>query len=271
MTPASSRPIVHHIPVYPFSQRLEILLELKGCRDAVEFRVVDITQPRPAALLALTRGLTALPVLQTEDGTVLRESLVILRYLDERFSARRVAQADPLRGAVENLLVTHERDFGNQGYALLMNRDRARRAALHEALLSQYARLDDFLRQFGGSGPWLFERFGWAETVFTPLFMRFWFLDYYEDWALPADAAFDRVRRWVQACVAHPAAQQVCREEIVKLYADYAQGAGNGALPPGRRRSSFVFEPPWQQRPWPARDKYGAVPGDAALGLLSAG
>ena len=268
---AARRPIVHHIPVCPFSQRMEILLELKGCRDAVEFRVVDITRPRPPELLALTRGLSALPVLQTDDGTVLRESLVVLRYLDERFAAHPVAQADPLRRAVENLLATHERDFGNQGYALLMNRDPVRRTALHEALLAQYARLDDFLRQYGDSGPWLFECFGWAETVFAPLFMRFWFLDYYEGWALPADAAFDRVRSWVQACVTHPAAQQVCREEIVKLYADYAQGAGNGALPAGRQRSSFVFEPGWRQRPWPPRDKYGAVPGDAELGLLSAG
>ena len=116
-----------------------------------------------------------------------------------------------MRCALENLLVTHERDFGNQGYALLMNRDPARRAALHEALLAQYARLDDFLRQHGGNGPWLFERFGWAGTVFTPLFMRFWFLDYYGDWALPEGAAYGRVCGWVQAGVAHPAAQQVCR------------------------------------------------------------
>lgn len=59
---------VYHIPVCPFSQRLEILLSLKGRRSDVDFHVVDITQPRPAWLLAKTRGTTALPVLETAAG-----------------------------------------------------------------------------------------------------------------------------------------------------------------------------------------------------------
>src|SRR5690606_20088026 len=82
--------------------------------------------------------------------------------------------------------------------------------------------------------------------------MRFWFLDYYEDFDLPADGRFDRVRAWRAACLAHPAAQQVSREEIVKLYFDYALGAGNGALPVGRSVSSFVFEPGGRARGRPA-------------------
>jgi len=67
--------------------------------------------------------------------------------------------------------------------------------------------------------------------------------------------------------MAQPAAQQVKREQIVKLHYDYAKGAGNGALPPGRRRSSFTFEPDWRSRPWPSRDKYGHSATDAELGL----
>jgi glutathione S-transferase len=59
----AAKPTVYHIPVCPFSQRLEILLELKRLRPAVEFRVVDITKPRPAELLAKTRGTTAMPVM----------------------------------------------------------------------------------------------------------------------------------------------------------------------------------------------------------------
>ena len=74
------------------------------------------------------------------------------------------------------------------------------------------------------------------------------------------------MRRWRDACLAHPAARQVSREEIVKLYYDYAWGAGNGALLPGRRKSSFVFDPPWQSRPWPPRGKNGPA-SDAELGL----
>jgi glutathione S-transferase len=79
----SSKPAVYHIPACPFSQRLETLLELKGLCGAVDFRVVDITKPRSPDLLAKTRGTTALPVLETEDGRILKESLVILRYLED--------------------------------------------------------------------------------------------------------------------------------------------------------------------------------------------
>ncbi len=71
---------VYHIPVCPFSQRLEILLSLKERRSDVRFQVVDITQPRPEWLLRKARGTTALPILETPDGHILKESLVLLQY-----------------------------------------------------------------------------------------------------------------------------------------------------------------------------------------------
>jgi glutathione S-transferase len=261
------RPTVYHIPVCPFCQRLEILLTLKGRRGDVDFRVIDVTQPRPEWLLAKTRGTTSLPVLETADGRILKESLVLMQYLDDVLPGRPVAQRDPYRRAVEGMLTRMEGEFCNQGYALVMNQDPARRAAMRDALLASYARLDAFLSEHAPAGPFLFEDFGWPEAVFTPLFMRFWFLEYYEDFELPADARYVRVRAWRDASIAHPAAQQVTREEIVKLYYDYARGAGNGALLPGRRRSSFAFAPDWRLRPWPPRDKYGTGATDEELGL----
>lgn len=262
----SDRPVVHHIPVCPFSQRLEILLALRGQRDAVEFRVVDITKPRDPALLAKTRGTTALPVMETPDGTVVKESLILLDYLDETLPGPRLRRIDPLEHAVERMLVAKEGDLTRTGYGMAMNQDRSRRDEFLGRLLDVYRDLDGFLRHHAPDGTFLFDGFGLAETVFTPLFMRFWFLDYYEDFALPA-SGFERVAAWREACLAHPAAQQVSREEIVKLYYDYALGAGNGALLPGRSRSSFVFEPHWRTRPWPPKEKYGPSASDAALGL----
>ena len=94
------RPVVYHIPVCPFSQRLEILLALKGAREAVDFHVVDITKPRADWLLARTRGTTALPVLETESGAIIKESLVILRYLEGRLGGPAVLERDPLRHAI---------------------------------------------------------------------------------------------------------------------------------------------------------------------------
>ncbi len=259
--------IVHHIPVCPFSQRLEILLELKGQRDAVRFEVVDITKPRDPALLAKTRGTTALPILETSDGRVLKESLVLMQYLDDLLPGPKVAQDDVYRRAIEGMLTRLEGDFTTAGYVWVMSQDPERRDALREGMLKQYARLDVFLVEHAPDGPFLLDRFGWAEAVFTPMFMRFWFLEHYEEFSLPDQPAYARVRAWRDACLAHPAAQQVTKEEIVKVYYDYAKGAGNGALLPGRHRSSFVLTPSWRGRPLPPADKYGHAATDEELGL----
>jgi glutathione S-transferase len=256
---------VYHIPVCPFSQRLKILLELKGLTGAVDFRVVDVTRPRDGELVKLA-GSAPLPVLATGKG-VLRESLVILRYLDEFFAEPPIARRDPFERAVENMLIALEGDFANLGYSYVLNRDPDRSAKFRERMLAHYARFDELLSAWNPDGVFLFDEFGLAEAVFTPLFVRFWFLDYYEDFELP-DSGFERVARWREACLAHPAAQQVSREEVVKCYWDYAQGVGNGGLPPGRRVSSFAFEPHWSDRPWPPRDKFASL-GDEELGLIA--
>jgi len=262
-----TRPTVHHIPVCPFCQRLEILLTLKGRRHEVDFHVVDVTRPRPERLLRMTRGTTALPILELPGGRIVKESLVILQYLEDLFPEPPVAQRDPYRRAVENMLAAMADAFCTRGYTWVMNQDHQRRDALRAAMLERYRLLDGFLTEHAPSGPFLFEGFGWAETVFTPLFMRFWFLEYYEEFELPGDGRYARVSEWIDACRAHPAAQQVTKEQVVKLYYDYAKGAGNGALLPGRRQSSFTFAPDWRERPWPPRNKYVRSATDEELGL----
>jgi glutathione S-transferase len=259
---------IWHIPVCPFCQRLEILLALKGLRHEVRFEVVDITTPRPAWLLEKTGGTTSLPILEDEQGRVLKESLVLLRYLDARFGER-IARRDPYEAAIEDLLIAKEGPFVGAGYTFVRNPDPSKKAGLEAAMLERYAELDAFLVRHGSaSGPFLFETFGLAEAVFTPFFQRFWFLEYYEGFELPEEPRFARVRAWRDACLAHPAAQQTSKEEVVKVYYDYAKNVGNGALLPGRSRSSFAFEPSWRSRPWPPRDKYGVSATDAELGLL---
>lgn len=264
-----SKPIIYHIPVCPFSQRVEILLALKGLSDAVEFRVVDITKPRDPALLELSRGTTALPIMDLGGGRELKESLVILRYVEEAFAATPIARGDPYERGIERLLIEKAGDFTMAGYLMVMNRDRTQTEAKRDTMTRLYAGLDDFLRHYNPKGTFLFREFGFADLVFTPMFMRFWFLDYFEDYDIPATPEFERVRRWRDGCVAHPMAQQVSYDEIIKLYYDYAIGSGNGALPQGRTRSSFVFEPHWRDRPMPPKDKYDRIASDAELGLLS--
>ncbi len=263
-----AKPIIYHIPVCPFSQRIEILLRLKGLEDAIEFRVVDITKPRDPALLAKTRGTTALPVLETEDGRILKESLVILRYVEERFSETPIARQDPFERAIERLMITREGPFTMAGYLMVMNRDPEKTDVMRQTLLDHYAWLGDFLDHHNPDGLWLFDEFGLAELVYTPMMMRFWFLEFYEGFEIPDEPKYDRARRWKKAAMAHHAAQQVCHDEIVKLYYDYAVGAGNGALPEGRSVSSFTFSPDWSGRPMPPKDKYIRIASDAELGLI---
>ena len=245
-------------------------MSLKGIEDGVHFSVVDITEPRSEHILRLTGGTTALPVMELDDGRALKESLVLLNFLEDSFPDPPVRRSDPYERAVENLLVSLEADFVLQGYVFVLNQDPEKREALRDRYLSEWKKLDDFLLRYGNdSGPWLFDRFGWAEAVFTPFFQRFAFVQYYEGTDVPDSMA--RVRRWREACLAHPAAQQVADEQILKLYYDYSRGAGNGALLPGRSVSSFAFEPHWRDRPMPPRGKEGDAATDVELGLARGG
>jgi glutathione S-transferase len=141
-----SKPIIYHIPVCPFSQRVEILLELKGLRGAVEFRVVDITKPRDPHILELSRGTTALPIMDLGGGRVLKESLVILRYVEEAYRELQIARSDAYERGVERLLIDRAGDFTMAGYLMVMNRDRERIGEKREALQDRVLIFDTTLR-----------------------------------------------------------------------------------------------------------------------------
>jgi len=260
---------MYHIPGCPFSERVEILLSLKGLHHIMADVEIDISKPRPDWLLAKTRGTTALPALEIDNGETLKESMVIMRYLDQRFPDRPVAQVDPYRHAVESMLCATDGAFSGSGYRMILNRDPAKKDEMRAEVDAQYARLDDFLSYYAPHRDFLFEEFGWAETAFTPMFKRLWFLEYYEDYEVPAH--LKRVLRWRQACVEHPAAQHHGHDELIKLYYDYSRGGGNGRIPEGRSISSFTLDPAWQSRPMPPRgDKWRDGASDADLGLIAA-
>ena len=129
-------------------------------------------------------------MLETEDGRILKESLVILRYLDEVLEGPSLRRADPFEHAIESMLIAREGPFTMAGYLFVMNQDRNQRDAHNDKLLGLYRDIDGFLCEHNPEGTFLFEDFGLTEAVFTPMFKRFWFLDYYEGFALPDDPAF---------------------------------------------------------------------------------
>ena len=261
--------IIYHIPGCPFSERVEILARLKGLHGAFADMEIDISKPRPDWLLAKTRGTTSLPAMSLDNGETLKESMVIMRYLDQRFPDPPVAQRDPYRHAVEGMLCAMDMQFSGAGYQMILNQDPEKREEHKAAVDSQYVRLDDFLGYYAPDRDYLFDDFGWAEVCFTPLFKRLWFLEYYEDYVIPG--RLKRLLRWREACLSHPATQARSHEQLMKLYYDYSRGVGNGRIPEGRSISSFTIDPHWSTRPMPPRDKWGHAASDAELGLLPDG
>jgi glutathione S-transferase len=258
---------MYHIPGCPFSERVEILLGLKGLAHKLAHHDIDISKPRPDWLLKKTRGTTALPALELENGETLKESMVIVRYFDERFPEPRIARADPYEHALEQMLVATDGAFTGAGYRMILNRDPEAREGLKAEVDAQYARLDAFLRDYAPDTTYLFDSFGWAEVAFAPMFKRLWFLEYYEAYEVPQHLT--RVLAWREACVSHPVVAAIhSHEELMTLYYDYAQGGGNGRIPEGRKVSSFTLDPAWNARPLPPRDKWGRPATDAELGLV---
>lgn len=260
---------MYQIPGCPFSERVELLLDLKGLADVLIDHEIDISKPRPDWLLRKTRGTTSLPALELENGETLKESMVIMRYFEDRFPDRPVARKDPYEHAVEAMLCATDGAFTGAGYRMVLNRDADKRDTMVTEITAQYARLDDFLRYYAPNGDYLFDEFGWAEVAFAPMFKRLWFLEYYENYQIPQNLT--RVLRWREACLAHPAVQRRHgHQELMTLYYDYSQGGGNGRLPEGRTVSSFTLDPHWSKRPMPPRDKWGTPATDTELGLIPA-
>jgi len=76
MTDAAT-PTLYHIPGCPFSERVEILLELKGLSSVMADVEIDISKPRPDWLLRRTQCTTSLTALALANGETLKESMVI--------------------------------------------------------------------------------------------------------------------------------------------------------------------------------------------------
>lgn len=91
-----------HIPVCPFSHRLEILLALPE---------------------ALPCSRSSRPPIERSS----RKAWLSCNTWKVVFPEPAIAQRDPYLRAVENMLTGMEADFGMQGYLYMMNQDPARR------------------------------------------------------------------------------------------------------------------------------------------------
>lgn len=247
---------IYSIAVCPFAQRTRILLKLKR----IEFSLteIDITRPRPDGFLKLN-PLGQVPVI-AHDGRVLNESSVINEYLDEVFPVPRIMPVDAYQRAQSRILIDRlNHGFVPAMYKLLMNQDADRHSALQENARAEWQWLDRFLARHNPDGVWLWNEFGMADLSAAPFFQRWCLNDWYRGCPAPGGNGYARVRRWRDACLAHPLVVETGMpdEDFIKLYEDYSLGYGNGEVPPGRGRSSFDLTVPLAARPMPERTKPG--------------
>lgn len=254
----NDRPVLYSMAVCPYAQRTEILLRVKGIDyEAIQ---IDISQPRPPALLAVN-PLGKVPVLIHRDRA-LNESSIINEYLDEVYPDTPLLPADPYQRAQSRLLIDYcNSQFSANHYRLLMEQRPERRPQAEAAVLADWRWLDAFLMRINPDGRYAGDTFGMVDLSYAPFFARFVLNTYFWDFRLP-DGELARVRRWAEALQEHPAvrATSLGAEDYIKLYADYALGYANGKLPPGRQRSSFDPGTALADRPMPEKRSLSTPP-----------
>ncbi|MBA1147747.1 glutathione S-transferase family protein [Ectothiorhodospiraceae bacterium WFHF3C12] len=241
---------IYSIEMCPFAQRSRILLDLKQVEhDLVE---IDITKPRPDWFLELNPA-GKVPVI-THRGKAINESSVINEYLEDVFSDPPVFPEDPYLRAQARILVDYcNKRFTPNMYRVLMEQDEAKRGRVEKAASEDWLWLEEYLRRRPPDGDFILGDFGIVDLTFAPFFERYVLNKYF--WGFELPNGVERVVQWMDAVLEYPAVKRTrfSEEDYIKLYADYALGFANGAVPPGHERSSSDLTVPLAERPMPPR------------------
>jgi glutathione S-transferase len=185
--------LVSH-PICPYVHRAAAFLKEKGV--AFDWRPVDL-QRKPDWFLALSpRG--KVPVLVTDDGTAIFESVVILEYLDET-NGMSLLPADPLERARHRMWIEISNDLMTGHYKVATAATPADRAAARRALRDTLERFEQVVR-----GPWFDgDTLSLVDFAAGPALVRIERIDRWLDLSL-----FDglpKVAAWARAVVERPA------------------------------------------------------------------
>ncbi|MEM7413534.1 MAG: glutathione S-transferase family protein [Myxococcota bacterium] len=243
---------LYSMMICPFAQRTRIHLELLELPYVLED--LDICAPRPDWFLALNPA-GQVPVIVRGDDVV-SDSSVVSEYLQEiapsplPFGTSAVERARQ-RGFVKYV----DSRFLPAMYLLLAARTPDEREQRIAAALETFRWLEDFLVTPSSGTPFINGEFGVPEVAIAPFLLRYEVVRYYQDFELPESGAFDRVIRWRDAMLALPVVQKTAESipDLIKLYEDYTIGSYNGAVPPGKERSSLDLAAPLAERPMPGR------------------
>jgi glutathione S-transferase len=249
-SPASRDITIYSVAACPYAQRTRILLGIKNI-DA-KLVELDLSKKRPDWFLAINPA-GKVPAI-VHAGKPLSESSVINEYIEETFPDPPMFPADPYQKALSRILIDYcNTSFTTNMYRLLMEQDAARRPRIEAAANKDWSWLNDMLTRLGPDQDFPFGRFGIAELTYAPFFERYALNEYFWGYTIPEGLA--RVERWRQAVLLHAAvkATSLHQDHYIKLYADYALGFANGAIPPGHKRSALDPEIRLDARPLPPR------------------
>lgn len=243
---------LYSMVICPFAQRTRIHLALKGVPFTLEN--LDICAPRPEWFLALNpKG--QVPTLVV-DGQAIADSSAVSEFIEERFvPAVPFGRDAEAREAIRDMIRYVDANFVPRLYHLMAADDAASRQAREAAALETWRWLDDFLVGLGYQSGFLDGAFGMAEISVAPFFHRYQVVAYYQGFELPDSGSYARVQAWREAILAHPLVTATAEpiEDLIKMYEDYTLGFYNGAVPPGRDRSSLDLSVPMAERSLPAK------------------
>jgi glutathione S-transferase len=250
-TNSASRDLtIYSVAACPYAQRTRILLGIKNI-DA-KLVELDLSKKRPDWFLAINPA-GKVPAI-VHGGRPLNESSVINEYLEETFPYPPVFPADSYQKAFSRILIDYcNTSFTTNMYRLLMEQDTAKRPRIVAAANKDWGWLNDMLTRLGPDQDFPFGSFGMAELTYAPFFARYALNEYFWRYTIPAN--LPQVERWRRAVLTHNAvkATSLSQDHYIKLYADYAIGFGNGAIPPGHARSALDPEWPLDTRVLPPR------------------
>jgi glutathione S-transferase len=241
---------IYSVAACPYAQRTRILLHLKG----LDAKVVelDLSKKRPRWFLDINPA-GKVPAL-VHKSLPLNESSVINEYLEDVFPQPSAFPADPHRKAQSRILIDYcNTRFTANFYRLLMEQDPAKRGRAEASARQDWEWLEAFLARVNPDGDFALGGFGMADLTYAPFFERYAVNAYFWGFEVPPD--LKRVARWRRVAADHKSvrATALAAEDYIKLYADYALGYANGAVPPGRERSALDLSIPLGDRKLPPR------------------
>ena len=228
--------------VCPFGHRAWLSLEFHKQAGGLkyDFKAVDLAD-KPAWFTDIYRSAIGadvsstgkVPVIQDGD-TILTESAIIAKYIDEKYSAASgssLSSADALENAQVQLFV--EATAGTlikAFYGLLRNQDAEKSSELAAGVtaaitnIGQHLLTHDGNRTEGVTGDlFLGANLGFAEILVWPWIRRINALTVHRGYTIPEagdDAALARFHAWKTAVEAHPAVQGTFQEGDEQYYAD---------------------------------------------------